>query len=89
MRVKKTIKVVKEVEETVEDYLVCDKTGLMITKQAYEHYVFEFNIEMGSSYPECGNYTEYKLHLDQTCIPDLIKLLRDNGYKVQEREVDW
>lgn len=87
MEVKKTEKVMKEVEEVLEQYTICDKCGKRITKEStYDATDFEFELTEGSKYPEGGSGTKFTLDLCNDCANDSVTLLRENGFKVQEKE---
>jgi hypothetical protein len=86
MEVRKTEMKLREV--VTECYYLCDKCGEKISTGAYDAFEFTFEYKTGSAYPEGGNGDKKTLDLCEKCAPKAIKLLEDNGFKVQESEWD-
>ena len=77
-------------EVTTDCYLICDKCGKRIkTKDSFDAFECEFIYKTGSNYPEGGDGDKLSLDLCQECGLKAIKILKDNGFKVQENEWDW
>ena len=89
MEIKKSHKVMKEVEVIDERYTQCDKCGDRIKIGGYDAFCCELEHKTGSSYPEGGSGDIDTLDLCQDCAKDLIKLLKENEYNVQSKEWDW
>ncbi len=88
MEVKKTRKVIKEVE-TIEFYYTCDKCGEKITSGSFDAFEFDFELKEGSCYPEGGSGKKQLLDLCKTCAWDAVNLLKENGFKVREEDWDY
>ena len=89
MRVKKTKKQIKEVEVIIEDYRLCDKCNEKIQNKSYSAFKFELSCKTGESFPDGGSGEEKKMELCDKCADDCLKLLKSNGYRINESEWDW
>lgn len=91
----KTMQVLKkelrtqEVEVVVESYSLCDKCNEKIKTDNYDAFECEFSHKTGSSYPDGGSGNLQELELCQKCAVELVELLRQNGYRVNDSEWDW
>ena len=88
MNVVRTIKELKEVDVVVEDFLQCDKCGNEIKTGLYDAFSFDFEVRTGESYPEGGNGQLFNMDLCQECFKELLELLKENKYRVDEKEWD-
>ena len=86
--VKKKI-VTKAVEEIVERYSLCDKCDEKIIATAYETFSCELQHKTGESFPEGGSGSSQDLELCKKCAPELIELLKKNGYRIIDSEWDF
>jgi hypothetical protein len=87
----------RETREVQSTYTVaircfCDKCGKKIVSEkfgdVYEDSWFEF--KTGESYGADGGSGDlYKIDLCEECSLDLIKLMKENGYKVRGEEWDY
>ncbi len=82
-------KEVKTLEVVTERYYLCDKCGNRIEKDTYDAFEFELEYTTGTSYPEGADGDKWSLELCSECAPKAIKLLEENGYKVQHTEFNW
>jgi len=89
MYVKKTEKQTKVVDVVVESYHLCDKCNEKIHSSCYDAFEFDLEYKTGSSYPEGGNGEKREMELCSKCADDCIKLLKDNGYRINQSEWDW
>ena len=89
MYVKKTEKQTKEVEVTTESYSLCDKCNEKIQTRSYDAFTFELEYKTGNNYPERTSGNRKEMELCDKCADDCIKLLKDNGYRINESEWDW
>ena len=92
MRIKKTKKVIKEVEVTISDVNLCDKCGKDLdeeTESMYDVFDCEFNYKTGDSYPGEGDTHHTELELCKKCGTDAIKILKENGFVFTERDSEW
>lgn len=90
MNIIKTEKQIKEVDVVIENYNICDKCNNKIEKQdMFDSFKCEFIHETGESYPEGGSGEKQKMELCKKCVPELIQLLRDNGYRVTDSEWEF
>lgn len=90
MEIKVTKTVTKEVEEVVSWYTQCDRCGETVTTDdMYDAFEFDLLINKGVIYPNGANYNKTTLDLCKSCTEDFKKLLTDNGYKLQVKEIDY
>ena len=90
MKITKTKKVVKEVEEVVDYYCQCDKCDSRIETTGCESFEFSLEYRRGVSFgTDGGEGKTSELELCQECAKDLMQLLTDNGYKIQTSDYDW
>ena len=90
MRVVRKEKQMKEVYVTIEDYNVCDKCDKKIVKTNwYDAFKFEFIHKTGDEFPEGGSGDVQTMELCQECAVDLVELLRENGYRVNDSSWCW
>ena len=89
MYVKKTEKQIKEVDVVTESYSLCDKCNEKIRTGSYDAFEFELEYKTGSSYPEGGSGEKKEMELCDKCADDCIRLLKDNGYRINESQWDW
>ena len=87
MEIIKTEKRLQDV--TVECYTLCDKCGERITEELYDAFSFDMVAKTGTAYPEGGDGQKWKLDICKECLPKFIKLLEENGYKIQKSEWDY
>lgn len=88
MKVRKTRKVVKEVEEVTESFIECDKCKEKIKKGFFDRFQCTFEYREGTVYPEGGSYEETSMDLCQHCGGELINVLESLGYRLSSEEVD-
>ena len=86
MRIRTTEKQLKEVEVTKESYIECDKCMSKIRTGAYDAFNCEVIVTTGEAYPESIDTLERSVDLCQNCAEDMIKLLSENGYRINEVE---
>lgn len=89
MKVVKKEKQVKEIEVTLESYILCDKCNKKIETNVYDAFKCEFIHQTGDSYPEGGDGEKQEMELCQRCAEKLVILLRENGYRVTDSEWFW
>lgn len=89
MYVKKTEKQIKEVEVITESYSLCDKCNKKINIGVHDAFNFELEYKTGDNYPEGGSGDKKEMELCPKCADDCIKLLKDNGYRINESEWDY
>lgn len=90
MKVQKTETRMVAQEVTTESYTLCDKCDQKITKSSmYDSFVCALEYKEGADYPEGGSGTVKTVDLCQSCAEDLMTLLRESGYRINEDEWDW
>jgi hypothetical protein len=89
MEVVRKEKQIKEVDVTVECYNLCDKCNNKIEVARYDVFECELIHKVGTAYPEGGSGDEQTMELCQKCAYDLVELLRENGYRITDREWDF
>jgi len=87
MEVRITEKQVREIEVTKESYTLCDKCDSRIIKRIYDAFDCEICITTGECYPEGNNIMVSNVDLCQKCSDDLVILLKNNGYRINTKEV--
>lgn len=85
MEVKKSKKILKEVEEIVSIHYLCDKCKNEILNDRFDAFEFDFELRTGESFPEFGNGERYNVDINQHCTLDLIELMKKNGINVQKQ----
>lgn len=88
MKVKKTQRLLKEVEEVTESYNECDKCKEKIKVGFFDRFNCTFNYQQGTVYPEGGSYEETSMDLCQKCGVELISVLESLGYRLSSEDVD-
>lgn len=88
MRIQKKEKQLKEVDIITEDYSECDKCGEKIRTNCYDAFDCEITIQTGDVYPESRDILERTVDLCKKCSEDLFVLLENNGYRINERQID-
>lgn len=86
MRITTTEKQLKEVEVTKESYIECDKCMSKIRTGCYDAFNCEVIVTKGYSFPDSNDTVERSVDLCQTCAENMIKLLTENGYRINEVE---
>lgn len=86
MKIRITEKQLKEVEVTKESYIECDKCKSKIRTGCYDAFNCEVIVTTGYSFPNSNDTIERSVDLCQTCAEDMIKLLSENGYRINEVE---
>lgn len=89
MKVEKTEKRIVEQEIVIESYTVCDRCNEKIVKNGFDQFHCRIEYKTGFQYPEGGNGDISTVDLCQDCADDLITLLKENGYRINENEWDW
>lgn len=89
MEVIKTEKQIKEIEVIIESYNLCDKCNERITKGYYDAFSFELEYVTGDTYPDGSDTKTQTIELCKTCAEDCMKLLKENGYRINETESFW
>jgi hypothetical protein len=89
MEIRKTKKIVKEIEVVTESYIQCDKCGEKISKQIYEIFDFDFEVRKGLGFPSGGNGIQINLDLCQKCCEEALNLLEENGFKIHSKKWDY
>ncbi len=90
MRVVKKEKQLKEVDVILEDYNLCDMCNEKIeTEDCYDAFECNFIHKTGSMFPEGGFGQKQEMELCQKCAVELVKLIRENGYRVTNSDWDW
>lgn len=84
-----TIKEKRLVEVTTKSYSLCDKCNNKIETELYEKFECTFILNTGQVYPEGGSGDKQEMELCQTCAPEFIKLLTQNGYRINNSEWDY
>lgn len=74
----------QEVLVTTEHYNLCDKCNEKIEVDYYDAFNFELVYEVGTKCPEGGDGEEQTMELCQKCSDECIKLLKDNGYRINK-----
>ena len=87
MEVLKKEKQLKDV--VVEHYYTCDKCSERISKYVNDAFEFELEYKTGKSWHDYADITIQKLDLCQSCSKDAIELLKNNGYKVQSKDIEF
>jgi len=86
MRVRKTELQTKEVEVTIEDYIVCDKCNKKISNNPYDAFEFKLEYRKGVAFPEGSGGEKGEMEICNECANDCVKLLEDNGYRINYDE---
>jgi len=73
----------------VKTIVNCDKCNVEILPEAFDAFECELNYKEGSCYPDGGNTYNIDIHMCKTCANELIELLRQNGYRINESEHSW
>jgi hypothetical protein len=89
MQVTKTETQLKEVEVTIESYTLCDKCNNKIHIDSYDAFNCEFKHKTGEAFPECGGGDLQQMELCPKCAVELVSLLRENGYRINDSEWDY
>jgi hypothetical protein len=89
MQVLKKKVCMQEVEVIVENYHLCDKCNKKITKQNYDAFECDFTHKTGDSYPDGGSGDLQEMELCQQCAVELVELLKQNGYRVNDSKWEW
>jgi len=91
MEVKKTKKVVetREFDKVIISYTECDKCKGKIEVYGYDVFECEFIYKEGVSYPEGGDWTETSMDLCEKCGKELVETLKNLGYRLNVKNVDW
>lgn len=87
MYVKKTEKQMQDV--IIESYSLCDKCGDRIKQVHYDAFDFNLTYKTGTSYPEGGEGCETTVDLCPKCAEELIELLKEKGYRINQEEWDY
>jgi hypothetical protein len=75
-------------EVVVESYTLCDKCGIRISITNFDAFEFKLEHRTGDIYPGGGSGDKHTLDLCKECAPKAIKLLEENGFKIQHYEWD-
>jgi len=89
MEVIKKEKQIKEVEVIVESYTLCDKCNKKIITENYDSFECEFSHRVGNSYPEGGSEYIQEMQLCKKCAIECVELLIENGYRINDSDLDW
>jgi len=89
MKILEKRKVFKEVEEIIDSYDVCDKCNLRISIDLYETFESELKIKFGTDCPEGGDGDIKSMNLCQNCSLELLELLKNNNYRINESGWSW
>jgi len=89
MHVKKVEKQKKEIDVIIEDYYCCDKCNKKIVEELYNAFNFDFEYNIGATYPEGGSGDKYTLNLCKECAEEFIIFLKANNYRINESEWDY
>lgn len=87
MKVRKTKKVVKEVDEVVESYVECDKCNKRIEICGFDAFKCNFLYQSGDSFPECTSINRTTLELCQSCARELYNTLETLGYRLNDEDI--
>jgi len=88
MEIIKTEKKLKEVDEVVESYSLCDKCNKKIDIDRYDSFQCELKCRTGNIYPEGGGGDQQKMELCQSCAKNIIEFLKESGYRIIESKWD-
>lgn len=79
----------KLIDVTVENYSLCDKCNEEIIVHGYDAFECELKYKIGTSYPDGGNSEDKEMELCQKCAINLFQLLKENNYRITEKETSW
>ena len=91
MLIHKTEKQVKEIAVVTEHYHVCDKCGKNLNDDLddrFDAFDSTYKLREGQSFPEGEYGTITSMELCKSCTTEFIQLLKDNGYRLNEDEID-
>lgn len=80
---------IRQVEITIESYTLCDKCNSKIKTSTFDAFECEFIHKTGNSFPEGGSGNKQEMELCQQCAVELVDLLIENGYRINESEWDF
>lgn len=86
MIVIKTEKQMKEVEVTIENHVLCDKCNEKIEPDNFDAFQCEFKLKTGHSFPDGSGGELQEMDICEKCADNLVELLRNNGYRVNDGE---
>ena len=89
MKIEKTIKVMKEVQETISIKYICDKCGKEIITEKTRINTNKFISKKGFKYPDGGYYDKEDAYFCDNCFGEMKKILLDNGVKFNKISIHW
>lgn len=82
-------KQIKEVEVVVESYTECDRCKQRIENDYYDAFECTFEHKTGSIYPSGGSGKLENFDLCKSCAVIVVKLLEDNGIRINRSDWDY
>jgi uncharacterized protein with PIN domain len=89
MQVTKTETQLREVEVTIERYTLCDKCNTKIRLVNYDAFKCEFTHKTGDAFLDSGGGDLQQMELCPKCAVELVSLLRENGYRINDSEWEY
>jgi hypothetical protein len=86
MKISDTRIEIREVSVVFNEQKLCDKCNTKIHNSIFDAFKFELEHKSGQVYPEGGDGDLQEMELCHSCAGDCIKLLKENGYRINKSE---